>query len=329
MGIEGLSPSAPLLLAGLLLDAVFGDPRYPLHPVRSMGRTLSFCEKILRSAGLDGYGGGCSLFLLLGATWIVIPSVAVAVLWRWNTTVGALAHMFAVFSLVAFRDLLDHVYAVERAIRRGDLPGARLAIAMLVGRDTDRMDFAACRRAAIESLSENFVDGFLSAVFWYTLLGVPGLLLFKVASTMDSMVGYKTDRYLRFGWCGARLDDVMNYIPARLAWLLLGLTAVPLPGLSAMKAWRVGLQQHAILPGPNPGWSEATMAGALQKRLIGPIWKNGATVTDIWIGDARDGEGGIQSDDLTRAVRLTTATALIIVFVSILVLPWFFAPAIR
>src|SRR6185369_6195145 len=112
--------------------------------------------------------------------------------------------------------------AVQLAARRKQLDGARAAIALLVGRDTDKMDFDACRRAAIESLSENFVDGFLSALFWYALLGLPGLLLFKIASTMDSMVGYKTPPYLRFGWFGARLDDVMNYIPARVAWLLLG-----------------------------------------------------------------------------------------------------------
>ena len=91
----------------------------------------------------------------------------------------------------------------------------------LVGRDTDRMDAGACRRAAVESLSENLTDGFVSPVFWYVLAGIPGLVLFKVVSTMDSMVGYKTPRYLRFGWCGARLDDVMNFVPARLTWLVI------------------------------------------------------------------------------------------------------------
>ena len=223
-------------------------------------------------------------------------------------------HVFLVFSLVALRDLIDHVRAVENAVDRKDLPScARTAIAMLVGRDTDKMDLAACRRAAIESLSESFVDGYLSAVFWYVLLGIPGLLLFKVASTMDSMVGYKTPLYLRFGWCGARLDDVMNYVPARLAWLILGLSALPFPSLSARKGWRIGWQQHAVLPGPNPGWSEATMAGVLQRRLIGPIWKDGVQVTDIWIGDSDDPEAGTSSDDLMQAIRVTIAAAGIVV----------------
>jgi adenosylcobinamide-phosphate synthase len=222
-------------------------------------------------------------------------------------------HAFFVYSMLALRDLIDHVRVVENAIRRNDLPAARSAIAMLVGRDTTRMDFAACRRAAIESLSENFVDGFLSPVFWYVLLGLPGLLLFKIVSTMDSMVGYKSPLYIRFGWCGARLDDLMNYLPARLAWLILGLAAGLLPNLSALKAWRIGWEQHSILPGPNPGWSEAATAGALRRRLIGPIWKDGVQVTNVWVGDAGDSEAGIHSTDLTRALQLMITASVIVV----------------
>jgi adenosylcobinamide-phosphate synthase len=151
------------------------------------------------------------------------------------------------------------------------------------------------------------VDGFLSPLFWYVLLGVPGLLLFKVVSTMDSMVGYKTPAYFRFGWCGARLDDVMNYVPARLSWLILAVSALPFRHLSARKAWRIGFEQHSILPGPNPGWSEATMAGVLQRRLIGPIWKNGELVTKLWLGDPNDPEAGSEND--VRAAILVTITA--------------------
>src|SRR5207244_3824087 len=158
---------------------------------------------------------------------------------------------------------------------------ARLAVSALVGRDTDRMDAAGCRRAAVESLSENLTDGFVSPVFWYVLGGVPGLVLFKIVSTMDSMVGYKTPTHLRFGWCGARLDDVMNYVPARLTWLLMSALAAILPGYSGRKAWRVGLEQHGLLLGPNSGWSEAATAGALERRIVGPIWLKGVQVTDL------------------------------------------------
>jgi adenosylcobinamide-phosphate synthase len=217
--------------------------------------------------------------------------------------------VFLVYSLLALRDLLTHVGAVERAASRNDLEATRGAISKLVGRDTAKMDIAACRRAAIESLSENLTDGFISPVFWYAVGGLPGLLLFKVVSTMDSMVGYKTPRYLKFGWCGARTDDLMNWIPARLTWLLLSLLAAVFPGYSGRKALRIGWEQHAIVPGPNSGWSEAATAGAISRRLIGPIWAGGSLVTDVWLGDPSDPPVG-EAQDIRRALVLITATGL-------------------
>jgi adenosylcobinamide-phosphate synthase len=314
MGIEGLAPSPALLLTGLLLDAIFGDPQVRFHPIRLMGDTLSFFEKQLRRRGHDDYRGGCALLVLLAFTWVVIPSAAVLLLDYWNGVFGLTAHILWVYVLFAPRDLVDHVRAIQQAARREDLAAARSATGILVGRDTDKMDLAACRRAAIESLSESFVDGFLSALFWYVIAGLPGLLLFKVASTMDSMVGYKTPRYLNFGRCGARLDDAMNYIPARAAWVLLCFAALPFPEISAEKGWRTGREQHAIVPGPNAGWSEATMAGILQRRLIGPIWKQGELVTDIWLGEPEDPPGG-SDEDVSRALAVTITACLVAVVV--------------
>jgi adenosylcobinamide-phosphate synthase len=307
MEFRGLAPSASLLLAGVLLDAIFGDPQVAYHPIRLIGATLSGYEHMLRRARLDGYWGGCFLFLLLAMTWVVMPSVVLILVYRWNPWAGAIIHVLLIYICFALRDLVDHVRSVQRAANRGDVSAAHKAIAMLVGRDIDGMDIAACRRAAIESLSENFVDGVLSAVFWYVLLGIPGLLLFKVASTMDSMVGYKTPQYIRFGWCGARLDDVMNYVPARLTWLLIGALAAMVPGYSGRKAWRVGLGQHAVLPGPNSGWSEAATAGALERRIVGPIWRNGALVTDVWIGEPADPPLATAAD-MTRAAAFVSLT---------------------
>src|SRR5688572_28855173 len=216
MGIEGLAPSAPLLIAGLLLDAVFGDPQVRWHPIRLIGDTLSFFEKTLRRLGWDGRAGGCLLLLLLAIVWVVAPSFMIYAVGRWDTTAGLVLHILTVYILFALRDLVDHVRRVQKAASREDLSATHQAIGLFVGREVNRMDFQACRRAAIESLAESFVDGFLSALFWYLVLGVPGLLLFKVVSTMDSMIGFKTPRYLHFGWCGARVDDFMNYMPARL-----------------------------------------------------------------------------------------------------------------
>ena len=318
MGFEGLAPSATLLLIGVFLDAVFGDPQLRLHPIRLMGETLAVFERLLRRLGLNGYFGGIALFVLLAGVWIVLPGIAIHRLFLWNSTLGSIAHVLVVYILFAMRDLIDHVRKIRSAASREDLPATREAIAMLVGRDTTRMDVFACRRASIESLSENFVDGFLSALFWYVIAGLPGLLLFKVVSTMDSMVGFRTDRYLRFGWFGARFDDVLNFLPARFAWLLLGLCAVPFRGLSATKGWRIGLQQHCVVPGPNPGWSEATMSGLLQRRLIGPIWRDGSLVTDAWLGDPADQPAG-SDQDVGNALKVCVVAACVSTLLAVMV----------
>jgi adenosylcobinamide-phosphate synthase len=133
--------------------------------------------------------------------------------------------------------------------------------------------------------------------------------VFKVVSTMDSMVGYKTPRYLQFGWCGARLDDVMNYVPARVTWLLIAAVAAVLPSCSGRKALRIGLRQHAILLGPNSGWSEAATAGGIERRLVGPIWMDGRLVTDIWIGDPADPPAQSRADVL-RGLTLAITSGL-------------------
>ncbi len=302
MDLSALAPSAPLLLAGVVLDAGLGDPVYRLHPIRLIGATISGCEAMLRRIGFDGRFAGCLLFALVGAVWVGALCALTVVL-------GAVFHVFVVFSMVAMGDLIKHGNRVDQAAQAGDIERARQAISMIVGRDTARMDAAACRRAAIESLSESLVDGFISPIFWYTLAGVPGIVLFKVISTMDSMVGYKTPRYLQFGWCGARADDAANWIPARLSWLLLSLVSVFAPGCSGKKAIRIGWSQHALVPGPNAGWSEATAAGAIQRRLVGPIWRGGELVTEIWLGDPADPPADDPAD-YKRAVWVVFFAAL-------------------
>jgi adenosylcobinamide-phosphate synthase len=305
-----LKPNAWFLGAAVLLDFTIGDPVYAAHPVRLMGHTLTWLEKRLRGARADGYAGGIALFLLLAGVWIGgVCGLALAID-RVSHIAAIVWHVFFVYSFIALHDLFRHVWRVESAARHGDLEGARTAISRLVGRDTGRLDLAACRRAAIESLSENLSDGFVSPLFWYVVAGLPGIVLFKIASTMDSMVGYKTPRYLQFGWCGARLDDVMNFLPARMTWLLIAVVALFVPGCSAKKALVVGWRQHAILPGPNAGWGEAATAGAIARKLIGPLWANGALVTDVWLGDSGDPRAG-DAIDVRRACLLIGATGFL------------------
>ena len=255
---------------------------------------------------MDTSVGACCFAFWRRFGWGLIGALAIA-LHRVHAEIGWLFHAFVLYSLIALKDLCKHGLAIDRA---ADLDGARQATAMLVGRDIDKMDVAACRRAGMESLSENAVDGFIAPIFYYALLGLPGLVLFKVISTMDSMVGFKTLRYRYFGWCGARLDDVLNFLPARLTYVLMIVVAFFLPHCSARKALVVGWQQHALVPGPNSGWSEATAAGALQRRLVGPIWQDGMQVTDLWLGDANDPEGG-RPEDMRRTCVFVVATCLL------------------
>jgi len=308
--IHVLLPNTAVLACAVVLDGLVGDPVYPLHPVRIMGWTLTKIEAALRALRMDGYLGGIVLFVLLAIVWAGGLSTVVLFVNSYNHLAAFIVEIFFVYSMLALRDLLKHCWKVESAASRNDLEGAQQAIAKLVGRDTDRMDIAACRRAAIESASENLTDGFVSAIFWYALAGLPGIVLFKVASTMDSMVGYKTPRYLKFGWCGARLDDVMNWLPARITWLLIGVVAVFIPKCSAVKTLRIGWQQHGLLPGPNPGWSEAATAGAIQRKLIGPIWRNGNLVTELWLGDPADPPAGAGIDVL-RALLLVAIAGMV------------------
>jgi adenosylcobinamide-phosphate synthase len=305
--IDLLGPHPLALAIAVPVDLAIGDPVYRWHPVRLIGHGLRSIENLLRSLGADGYGGGIALFVVLALVALGVVAGAMAASLALSVWVAWILHVFLVYSFLALGDLVHHVWRVDRA---SDLAAARAAVGQLVDRDTDRMDAAACRRASIESLSENLTDGFVSALFWYALLGIPGLVLFKVVSTMDSMVGFKTPQYVRFGWCGARLDDVMNYLPARLTLLLIVLVAAVLPNCSARKAFAIGISQSALFPSPNSGWSEAATAGAIHRRLVGPVWRKGTLVTDLWIGDPRDPEAATH-DDVRRAIVLIVAAGLL------------------
>ncbi len=313
MDLSLLAPRADLLIATALADLWLGDPVYRFHPVRLMGSALTWLEMRLRAIGFDGYVGGCVLFVLL-ATFSGGTAVAVVVGLGTVHPIAALAgHCFLLYSLIALGDLFAHGRAIHTAADAGDLDAARRAAARLVGRDVERLDAAGCRRCAIESLGESLVDGFISPVAWYAAAGLPGLVVFKVVSTMDSMVGYRTEPYTRFGWCGARVDDAMNLLPARAAWLLIAAAGVLIPGASGVRAARIGWLQHAVVPGPNAGWSETALAGAIRRRLAGPIHLRGQLVSDRWIGDPDDPPGGSSSDYRLALRVIAMAAALTLV----------------
>ena len=312
MELGVLRPDATLLAIAVVLDFAVGDPQYRLHPIRLMGHSAVFIERVLRSAGLEGYGGGILLTVSMAVLWCGASGFLVVAVVSANPGAAFVLQVYLVYSLLALRNLLDHAWAVEVAARQGNIDEARHATAMFVARDTGALDLAACRRAAVESTSENLTDGYASPIFWYAIGGLPGIVLFKVVSTLDSMVGNKSERYLRFGWCSARTDDVLNWIPARLAWLLIAGAALFVPRCSMRRALALGWQQHALVPGPNSGWSEAAFAGAMQRRLVGPIVLGGKRVTDLWLGDRATPAAGESAGDIPLALTLCTVTALAI-----------------
>ncbi len=291
------------LAGALALDLLLADPRSPWHPVRLMGRMIAAADQSRVRSRLRGL----ALALGLPALWAL---AGWATLWSVERSFGPAAAWAAsavmIWLCVSVKDMIRHVRAVSDALNRGDLEAARGAVGMVVGRDTARLDMGGVSRAAMESLAESLCDGVVAPLFYAALGGAPAALAFKALSTLDSMVGYKRQPYLDFGWASARLDDLANYLPARIsAALLAGLAAFKGRGLGAWSAaWKGGPLQ----PSPNSGWPEGAFAGALDVELGGPISYQGAASEK-----ARLNPGGRapQPADLPGAMRLFLAASLL------------------
>jgi adenosylcobinamide-phosphate synthase len=227
--------------------------------------------------------------------------------WRGVVLIGVLA-----WPLVALRSLYDHVAAVRDPLDAGDIDAARKAVSMIVGRDRAALDEAGIGRAAIESLAENASDGVVAPLFWGALLGLPGIFGYKAINTLDSMIGHRSERHEAFGWAAARIDDVANFVPARLTGLLFAVTAPsPRDALLCM----VGDARHHR--SPNAGWPEAALAGALGVRLCGPRSYHGKLADEPWLnGSARDPAAADVSRALEVYVRAMLITAAVLAFLA-------------
>lgn len=312
------STSPFLLIAIFLLDFILGDPISRFHPVVLMGKLLRFLEEKIFEPCCWNRLGGFVMFLCMAAISLVFSYALFALAHMVHPWLGFVFMALLGSAMLAYRSLIDHARDVSPRAE-GDLGLMRRNIAKIVGRDTDKMDAKNCRRAAIESMAESLVDGILTPIFFFVLAGLPGMLVFKVISTMDSMVGYKNERYRKFGWAGARLDDSCNYIPARLCWLSMVLLSFVIPGANAKGARLIGRRDQHHLPGFNSGWPEAAMAGALNCRLVGPIWQGGQLTTDLWLGEAEAPEGGT-IEHLRLAEKLVTSTTVLWVVAGALLL---------
>ncbi|MGQ9919969.1 MAG: adenosylcobinamide-phosphate synthase CbiB [Desulfobacca sp.] len=297
------------LPAAYALDLVLGDPPSWPHPVRGLGRLITLWEGPLRrritSPRLAGVALATGCVLLAAGCAALLIRLAGAI----SPWLGWLMSVVLLYGAIAVRDLADHAWAVYRPLQGGDLPGARRALANIVGRETAALDEAGIIRATVETIAENMVDGIISPLFYAALGGAPLAWAFKAVSTLDSMVGYKTPRYQEFGWAGAKLDDLANWLPARLSGFFFVLGAA-LTGVDSRRAWQIFRRDGRRHASPNAGWPEAAMSGALGLRLGGPNVYQGVLVEKPWIGDAlREPELA----DIPRAIRLLQAVSILAV----------------
>jgi adenosylcobinamide-phosphate synthase len=266
------------LLLGVAADLLLGDPRWLPHPIRGFGWVASRLERVWRKApfGMRLAGAGF---------WLSAVGVACLVVWLslrmlprpWIT-------VYWIFSLLALRDLDRHAGAVNEALKVGDLTEARRKTAMIVGRDTASLDEKEILRATFESVAENLNDAVIAPLFYLALTGPLGMAAYKAVNTLDSMVGYRSPRYREFGWVSARVDDLANWVPARLSALLVWLCALR-PGFDFAGSVRATLRDARRQPSPNAGYPEAAVAGALGVRLGGVNFYAGMPSPKEFLGD--------------------------------------------
>lgn len=294
-------------LCGFVIDILLGDPARMPHPVVFMGRCISALEKSLRrifpQTPKGELAGGVILAAVLPLGTLAFTGLCVWGLGLVHPALGFALQVLWCWQALAAKGLRQESENVRRALDTGTLDDARKAVSRIVGRDTAALSREGVIRAAVETVAENFSDGVVAPMFWMLIGGAPLALAYKAVNTMDSMVGYKNDRYLYFGRAAARLDDAANWLPSRLAALLL-VAAAPLTGQNAKCAfaiWRRDRRKHAS---PNSAQTESAMAGALGVRLAGPASYFGKVHQKPWIGDDTR---PIEPQDITRAGRMLYA----------------------
>ena len=298
-----------ILIAALLLDATFGEPRWlwdrMAHPAVLMGRLVGWCDTRFNREGALKLKG------TLVAAGLLLTGLVMGWLIHLIPDHGGLEAL-SVAILLAQKSLVDHVRAVASALRRS-IPEGRRAVAMIVGRDTAEMTGPDIARAAIESAAENLSDGVVAPVFWYLVAGLPGILAYKLVNTADSMIGHLTPRYKDFGWASARLDDVLNLIPARLTALLIALTH----GWVDPKPIFRDAPKHRS---PNAGWPESALAPVLNVALSGPRSYNGLRKDYPWVWPEGRRAPGADDIDATADALWRVWAALLAVAVVVALL---------
>jgi adenosylcobinamide-phosphate synthase len=300
--IPALIP-ALILLAAYLIDRIVGDPRRLPHPVVGMGKAITAVERLIRSfvtrpSSLRAAGLLLPL-IVAGGAW-VLTAWLLRLLAEVSPWLPWIASAWLISTTIAAKGLKDAGLAVYNELRRGDIPAARRAVGMIVGRDTSALDSPEIVRGTVETVAENIVDAVVSPLFYALLGGAPLAMAYRAVNTLDSMVGYKNDKYLHLGWASARLDDVANFIPARITALILALCAWVLR-LDWRRCIHTVRRDARLHPSPNSGFPESAVAGALGIRLGGENAYHGVTSFRAYMGDP---VRVMEPEDIIRASRM-------------------------
>ena len=307
------------VLGGFVLDAIFGDPAWLPHPVVYMGKASSVLEKGLRARlpkTPEGelWGGRILAFCLPVGT-LALTSIVCMGAAALHPLLGLAVQMFWYGQALAAKGLVQESMNVYRELTKPDLPAARIAVSRIVGRDTEALTAEGVTKAAVETVAENASDGVIAPLFYMLLGGAPLALTYKAINTMDSMVGYKNTQYLYFGRAAAKLDDVANYLPSRIA-ALLWVAAAALTGNDARSAWRIWRRDRRNHASPNSAQTESACAGALNVQLAGPAYYFGEYYPKPTIGDA---VRPIEPEDIRRADRMMYAESLLALALGLLI----------
>ena len=299
------------LILGFVLDLLIGDPRWLYHPVCVIGNLITVLEKAIRKIFPKSHGGelagGFVTVVLICLFSGGVPFLVLYYLYRFLPVAGFVLEVFWCYQLLATRSLKDESMKVYDSLKNGTLDEARYAVSMIVGRDTKELTETGVTKAAVETVAENASDGVIAPMFYMAIGGVLLMFLYKGINTMDSMLGYKNDKYLYFGRAAARLDDVANYLPSRLAGLL-WVAAAALTGSSARGAWKIWRRDRRNHASPNSAQTESACAGALGVQLAGPAYYFGEYYDKPTIGDALR---PVEPKDILRADRMMYAESLL------------------
>lgn len=308
-----------LMLGGFILDGIFGDPAWLVHPVVIMGKAITALEKFLRKRFPNTPEGerlgGRILAMALPVGTLLITGGVCWLFYRISPILGFAIELLWCAQALAAKGLAQESTNVYRELVKGDLPASRRAVSRIVGRDTAELTSEGVTKAAVETVAENASDGVIAPLFYMMLGGAPLALVYKAINTMDSMVGYKNEKYLNFGRAAAKLDDAANYLPSRIA-ALLWIASAALTGNDAKSAWRIWRRDRRKHASPNSAQTESACAGALNVQLAGPATYFGKYYDKPTIGDA---VRAIEPGDILRANKMMYTASLLGLAAAVLV----------